>query len=374
MIEQEGTSVLADIPKTRDCTGILSADRVLIFTAQPPPGSKRRWQAALPFIAEEHTLTDPDDIHATHASGEVPGTIAVCVVTKSWLKQIISATAAAGLPLRRVVCETLLPALQADAWTLVWDGCSGFLRTSATTGIALDCGDQTTPPLSLTLSLTSQPPQLIELRLSGSETVAPQWDMAVPLVLGETWSWQHAAINGTTPNLLSGDLSPPLRLLDGLKKLRPALYILLAALFVEMTGSHIEWAMLSHEKTLLNQQIVKIYRATFGDENTLVDATLQMQRNLAALRHAAGVADNSDFLSLLDNSSQSLSSLGAGSIHSLSYESGKLELDLKLSNPAGLLAAEQQLKQNGLRVRTSDMHDSGDGTQAKLTLSAEGLR
>lgn len=65
---QQGLSPLASMPKTYHCIGILSADRVLMFTAPQPPGNQRRWQAALPFIAEEHALTDPDDIHAVPAT------------------------------------------------------------------------------------------------------------------------------------------------------------------------------------------------------------------------------------------------------------------------------------------------------------------
>ena len=374
---QQGVSPLALMPKTLDCIGIVAADRVLIFTTPKPPGAARRWQAALPFIAEEHTLTDPDDTHAVPATTTEAGTIAVSVMTKSWLKQIVTATKAAGLPLRRLVTESLMPALQADSWTLVWNGRNGFLRTSFTTGLALDNGSQDTPPLALILSLTAagvRAPLRIELRFaeSASQTVLPSWDLPVPLVLGETWDWQRAPISDVTPNLLWGDFTPPMRLFDGLPKLRPALFILLAAFAIEVIGTHIEWAMLASEKHALTLQAEHIFRGAFGDDSTLVDPPLQMQRNLAALRHTAGVADDADFISLLDTVTPSLGK--AGTVRGFNYESGKLELDLKLAKAADFETLEKKLQNSGLRVRTSDMHDMGDGTQAKLTLSLEGLR
>lgn len=376
---QEGLSPLALMPKTRDCTGILAADRVLIFTAPQPPGNKRRWQTALPFIAEEYALADPEDIHAVPGAASDIDKITVSVMTKPWLKQIVSATTAAGLPLRRLISESLIPPLQPDSWTLVWNGQNGFLRTSVTTGLALDCGTQQAPPLALLQSLADKDmhtPQQIELRLTESvpPTTLPSWELPVPLVSGEVWDWRRAPIPDEIPNLLWGNFTPPVRLFDGLHRLRPVMLILLAAFAIEVIGTHIEWSMLAHEKNSLTQNIERIFHSTFGDDSTLIDAPLQMQRNLASVRHAAGVPDDTDFLPLLDSIMPSLGTLNSGAVRGLNYESGKLELEIKLVNAAAFGSLEQRLKRNGLHVRTSDMHDSGDGIQSKLTLSLEGLR
>lgn len=365
---------MSAIPKARDCVGILAADRILIFTTPQPPGNRRRWQAALPFLAEEHTLTDPEDIHATPSPASEPGMIAVSVITKSWLKQIVSATTAAGLPLRRLIAETLMPDLPADSWTLVWNQHDGFLRTSLTTGLALDCGDSRTPPLALMLSLAAagvNAPRNIELRFTALPAELPSWDLPMPLVPGEQWDWRCAPISDAIPNLLWGDFTPPMRLFDGLSRLRPALWILLAAFIIEVAGTHIEWVMLAKEKHTLTQNVEQVFRSTFGDDSTLVDAPLQMQRNRAALRHEAGVIDDADFIPLLDTASPWLDNTA---VKNLSYESGKLEFDIKLAKAADFEKLEKNLQRSGLRVRTSDMHDLGDGTQAKLTLSLESLR
>lgn len=365
---QQGVSPLAAIPRHRECIGILAADRVLIFTTNKPPGNLRRWQAALPFIAEEHALTDPEDLHAVPAASDVADKITVSVISKSWLKQILSATA--GRPLRRLIAESLMPTLSDHSWTLVWDGQQGFLRTSMTTGMALDSGDQHTPPLALQLNLAAaglKAPAQIELRLSDTNTVAPDWSLPVPLISGDIWDWRCAPISDKTPNLLWGEFTPPIRLFDGLKKLRPALYILLAALIIEVAGTHMEWIMLAQEKHALVQQQQQIFRAAFGDDSTLVDAPLQIRRNLAALRHSAGVADDADFISLLDATAL-LPETGA-TLLGLNYESGKLELNLKLNDTAAFHSLEGE--HNGLRVHIGDKHELADGVEAKLTLSLE---
>lgn len=373
-LQEQGQSVLANMPKTSECIGIVAADRVLIFTSPKPPGSQRRWLAALPFIAEEHALTEPDELHAAYANSAESGQIAVSVMAKPWLRQIVTDATAAGLPLRRLIAESIMPALAADGWTLVWDGESGFLRTSNTTGLALDCGDQHTPPLALIQTLTAagtRAPCQIELRFmpSGQDGVLPAWDLPVPLVAGECWNWRDAPISETTPNLLCGDFSPSLRLFDALAKLRPLLFILIAAFLIEVAGTHLEWIKLAGEKRELTQTIEQRFRNAFGDDSTLVDAPLQMQRNLAGLRHAAGVVDETDFIALLDR----ITPLPAKSVHSLNYESGKLELDIKLASAAGFDKLEKTFNNKGLKVRSSDMHDLPDGRQGKLTITLEGL-
>lgn len=370
---QHGLSPLTQMPKSAACIGMLAADRVLTFTTAKPPGNKRRWQSALPFIAEEHSLTDPDELHVVPASGATPDTIAVSVITKSWLRQIVTAAADAGLPLRRLVAETLMPALPVDSWTLVWNGQHGFLRTSFTTGLALDSGNDQTPPQALLLSLAAAGtnlPQQIQLRFAGSATVLPSWDLSVPLLKGECWDWRCAPISAAVPNLLWGDFAPPIRLFDQLSRLRPSLFILLAVLTIEIIGTPIEWVQLAQEKRTLTQQIEKIFHHTFGDASTLVDAPLQMQRNLAALRHATGISDSTDFLPLLDSVAPSVGT----TVKSMNYESGKVTFDLKLEKSADVAVLEKKLRKRGLKVLSSEMHDLGDGIEVKLILSQEGMK
>jgi type II secretion system protein L len=376
-ILQQGVSPLSKIPRARDCVGILAADRVLIFTTQKPPGNKRRWQAALPFIAEEYTLTDPDDIHAVPIGADSDDMMNVLVVGKSWLGQILTATNAAGIQLRQVVAESLLPKLQPDSWTLVWNEHDAFLRTANGAAQVLDAGNWQTPPLALTLSLAKAAlplPKQIELRFSQEVLSAlPAWKLPVPLVMGERWDWRQAPLDGS-PNLLWGELTPSLRLFDGLAKLRPLLPILLVAFFIEVIASHLEWAVLARERNTLTIEIAKVFHSTFGEDSEMVDATLQMQRNLSLLRHTAGLVDDSDFLALLDRASQALATLKPEAIRSMSYESGKLELELKLTNAVEFQMLEQKFKKLGLIMRTGKMQSPGDGTQANITLFTESMR
>ncbi len=377
---QSGTAPLAALPKGHDCVAIVAADRLLNVAATLPPGGRRRWQAVLPFVVEEFTLTDPEDNHVVLGPALADGRRMLVVMDKPWLKRFVDAAHNAKLSLRRMVAETFLPVLKEGSWTLVWDGSSGFVKTDAASGIALDVGDANSSPLALRLSLDSAPqlPKKIELRFSHNVATEqrnmPQWgDVQTQLVAGADWDWRRAAIPEDALNLLWGDFTPRAKIQEWWPKLRPAAYLLLALLAVEIVGSNLEWAILVNEKSRVSREMQRTFRTTFGDTVTLVNAPLQMQRNLAELKHAAGVPDSGDFLPLLNLASYTLASLPAGSVAGMHYEAGRLDIDIKLARKADFAALKQSMQRSGLGVRMGEIRDLGNGAEARLSLLSEGM-
>lgn len=383
---QSGNDPLAALPKGTECVAIVAPDRVLCVSARLPPGSRRRWQAVLPFVAEEYTLPDPEDNHVVPGPALADGRIMLAVMDKPWLKHIVEACRTANLPLRRMIPETFLPALAPETWTLVWDGSSGFVCTGAANGMALDSGDVHTAPLALRLSLNSAQnnspaslPKKIEVRfpqhMPEAQCILPQWNgLPATLSAGPAWDWRRAAIPDDALNLLWGGFAPRARISEWWPKLRPAALILLAALGVEAIGANIEWAMLAHEKKTLTQDMERSFRSAFGEASTLVNAPLQMQRNLAELRHSAGLPDDGDFLPLLDAAAPTLAALPAGNVRGLHYESGRLDVDIKLARSSDFRDLRQRLQNKGLGVQLGDIHDTGNGAEARLTLLPAGGR
>jgi len=378
---QSGIAPLAALPKGHECVAIVAADRVMSIAVTLPPGGRRRWQTVLPYVAEEYTLADPEENHVVPGLAISDGRRMITVMDKSWLTHIVHAAQNARLSLRRMVAETFLPALASDCWTLVWDGSSGFVKTGAVSGTALDIGDANTPPLALRLSLdaATQVPKKIEIRfthdIAAEQRNVPQWaDLQLSLVAGADWDWRRAAIPEDALNLLWGNLAPRAKIQEWWPKLRPAAYLLLAVLALEIVGSNIEWALLLNEKSQLTKNMQRTFRATFGDAVALVNAPLQMQRNLAELRHAAGLPDAGDFLPLLNLASSSLTALPPGSMVAMHYEAGRLDIDIKLARKADFASLKQSMQSSGLGVRIGEIRDLGNGADAKLTLLPEGMQ
>lgn len=376
VVLHSGTDPLAALPKGHECIAIIAAERVLCIAAKLPPGSRRRWQAALPFVAEEHTLPDPEDNHVVPGPMLADGRMMLAVVDKAWLKRIIDSCRTAKLSVRRMLPETFLPTLAADTWVLVWDGSNGFIRTGVASGIALDSGDAASAPLALRLLLNAPPeslPKKIIVRfpqhVAQEQHNLPQWsDLVVPLAAGPVWDWRRATIIDSTLDLLWGDFAPRAKFREWWPNLRPAVLILLAVLAVETIGTNLEWALLAQEKNKLAREMERTFRTTFGATSVLVNAPLQMQRNVAQLRHGAGLPDNGDFLPLLDVAAPRLAELPPGSVRAMHYEAGRLDVDIKLSRSADFQVLQQHLQSKGLGVRVGDIQDSGNGAAARVTL------
>jgi len=366
------------MPKGHECVASVTSDRVLNIAATLPAGGRRRWQRVLPYVAEEYTLADHEENHVVAGPALADGRRMLAVVDKSWLKRLLSAAHSAKLSLRRLLAETFLPALSADSWTVVWDGSSGFVKTGHASGTALDTGDVGTLPLALRLSLDIAPqiPKIIEIRfahdISDELRNMPQWP-GLQLVAGADWDWRRANIPDDALNLLWGDFAPRAKIKAWWPKLRPAVFLLLAVLVVEVAGSNFEWALLLNEKAQQTKAMQRTFRATFGDAVALVNAPLQMQRNLAELRHVAGVPDAGDFLPLLGLASHSLASLPLGSVVAMHYEAARLDIDIRLARKDEFLKLKQDMQSNGLSVRIGEIRDLGNGAEARLSVLPEGM-
>lgn len=357
-ILQSGTGTLASIPKAGQCVAILAADRVLFVSARTPPGSRRQWQSALPYLVEGRTLPDPEENHVVLCGTADGGQAHLAVADKAWLRRVVEACRTAGLPLRYAWSEVRLLPHTASGWTLAWNGTTGFVRTGMSSGTALDAGDAETPPAALSLMLDDPElprPDTIQVRLmpaaSGAEAAMPHWqDFPVLLVQGEPWDWRRAPTPSSAGNLLAGEFAPPSRPMEWWPRLRPAAGIALLLLLVEMAGSNLQWAMMAHEQRTLQQQMAGSFRKAFGSQATLVNAPLQMQRGISDLRHEAGSLDSGDFLPLMDLSAAPLARLPLGSIRELYFEGGKLEVMVRINTQQELARLQQSLRTAGLDV------------------------
>lgn len=370
---QTGHDPLANLPNGYECIAILAPDRVLSIASTLPPGLKRRWRAALPFIAEEYTLTEPDNNHVVPGKMLEDGRTNLAVVDKTWLTQIIEACRSAKITLRRIIPETFMPPLETGSWTMIWDGQSGFLRTGMTSGLILD-GNDHTMPLGLQLQLrTATLPQKIVVSfppdtLSAAQPLPAWHDVPVPMVSGAAWDWRRAPIPPEAMNMLWGELAPSIRLKEWWPNVRPVVQLLLVLFLIEAIGTNIEWAQLTQERKVLTDNMQRSFRSAFGEGSTLVNAPLQMQRNLAEMRHAAGLPDEGDFLPLIKLAAVRLNELPAGSVKNLHYESGRLDVEIQLPRNEDFHKLHKALQKSGLQVRMSEIQNSNAGVQSRLTL------
>lgn len=370
-LRDSGCGTLASMPQADEAVVIVAADRVLATAALLPKLKRNKLETALPFALEDALLDDVGDAHVTPGTLLPDGRTVLYTVNKGWLARFIAAAEAAKLRVRRAVPELRLLPAKASEWSVAWDGARGFLATAEGLGGALDCGSEHAPA-ALQLRLQQGAPAALRLFALGSEVQAPRWGLQTPVIFEkQSFDWRRADIPADAPNLLWGKFAPPARIGELLPWLRPALMAALLLFTVEAVLSNLEWAVLAHEKRQLAAQMTETFRETFGADAVIVDAPLQMRRNLSRLRHATGTSDDADFLPLLEKFS---SASHGGNLRTLRYEEGKLDIEMTLPGQAALDALRQRIAETGLGMQVTDTQDAGSSITVQLRLSAGGAR
>ena len=363
-----GEGRLSEAPHRVDRIQLLiPAAQVRLTRVELPQGATG---PALAFAIEEETLGDPDAQRVTRIGAS--GTRAVlAVMAKESLKAWLAALDAQGCRDYELYSEILLLPWIPGQWSLAWDGREGFVRSGEFEGAATDCGDRRSPPLALRLMLEAAAkdgaaPEAIAIYLSANDAdttpdlTAWQAELGVALRLAGPWSWQAAPAEAGLPLERQ---RRPWRLPPGLLgRLRPAAWIVGLALAIHAVSLVVDWARLAGEQQHLRKRMVAQFRAAFPDAVAVVDPALQMQRKLADARHQAGLTDGGDFLPMLGSVAGAAKELPAGSLRVVSYESGRMSLEVA-TEAAAVRRLVTRLRRAGLNV------DSGAATAAATSRS-----
>lgn len=355
-----GEGRLADLPRQAERVQlVLPAAQVLIVRARIPAGARRRAGSLLAFAVEEKMAGEPDANQVSWL-GSAGESDLLAITSKQDLERWQHALDAVGMRVDEVQCETLLLPLETGEWSLAWNGREGYLRSGEFEGGATDCGDHTSPPLSLRLLLDEAKargatPAAIALYMTAPDETpdiaAWQRELGVNLRLAGTWDWRSA------PSDAGVSLVQPRRrwrfVPGAAKRLRPAAWILGAALALHAVALIASWTLLASEQRSLRQQMETRFRTAFPDALAVTDPALQMRRKLAEARHNAGMSDDGDFLPMIEQLSAATGALPAGTLQVVSYESGRMTLEFAAGQAEAARRIAALLIQAGLSVEIS---------------------
>ncbi len=352
-----GEGPLAQLPQRAERVQlVLPAAAVLITRAHLPQSARRHAGSVLAYAVEDETVGDPDASQVSWLGSAADADV-LAVAERKGLKAWGDALEAVGIRGYELHCETLMLPWMKGEWSLAWNGQEGFVRTSELEGGATDCGDPASPPVSLRLMLDEakargEAPAAIAVYATAPdaplELEAWQRALGVALRIGEPWDWRTAAPDA---GISLAQARTRWRLPPGtLGKLKPAAWILGAALAVHALALVVDWTRLASEQRSLRARMETRFRAAFPEAVAVADPALQMRRKLAEARHAAGQTDSGDFLPMITNVAAALKLAPPGGLRVASYESGRMTLELAGVGDAGIRRIVARLLQSGLQV------------------------
>lgn len=378
-----GEGLLTELPRRAERVQlVIPAAQVLILQTRLPPAARRHAGSVLPYAVEDKTVGEPDSNQVSWL-GTVDDNTAgendvLAAADKPGLMRWRAALNAAGVQGYEVHCETLLLPWVTGEWSLAWDGHEGIVRTGEFEGAATDCGDQESPPLSLHLMLKEAAarnamPTSIALytTLPDAAPDIEAWTRKLGITLRSagTWDWRTAPPDA---GISLTQERQRWRTFTGVTaRLRPAAWILGAALAIQAVALVIDWSLLAREQQTLRQQMESRFRATFPDAVAVVDPALQLRRKLAEAHHAAGQPDSGDFLPMIEQVAAATKELPAGSIRTVSYEGGRMTLELAAVDESSVHRIVARLLQSGLSVDTGAKTAPTSAPSTPSTASAQ---
>lgn len=318
-----------------------------------------RQRAVLEGLLEEQLLDDPTHLHfalAPHARAGIPVWVAVC--NKAWLRQAIDGLELAGLSLDRIVPETT-PTEQGaslcaigsaeEAW-LLHANTQGVTRWPLTAASVALLAWPSDAPLEAEPAVAARAEKLfgrsVTLLSPGQRAIdASQspWDLGQ---LGMSVSKQTRILKRTR-NALSMFATSP--------RWRPTRWGLWVLLAVNVVGLNVR--AFQERSAMLNQRqaMAAVVTETFPKVSVVVDAPIQMQREINALQIAKGQASGHSFESLLGVLMASLALPGqpTPTPSTIDFSNGQLQVTGLSVNPQTWAQAQLKLQAQGYLVRQS---------------------
>ena len=372
---------LAEVPSADEIILVLPVSRVGLVPAQLPAGPAGRLTKLAPFAVEDAVVTAPEELHVVVLDETHDGARLVAVLDRAWLASALSELESCGVSADRAIVESTLIGDHQGAWTVVWSGNGGFVSFGGVEAITIDTPLDGQTPFALKLAVDESrardrsPRQVRVLLADGA--VPPdvaRWreSLGVPVdVAGQWMPEEFDARTAACPDLLSRARASRWTGAERPARLRPAAILLGVIVAVHGLFTVGDWARLAYEAHELRRDMETQFRKAFPEAKAVVDPALQMRRNVADLRRAAGAADAADFVPMLVKLSPVLTTF-SGSPQSLKFERGEMVLQLPVSPEETHERLASRMRIPGLRVRIEGIVTGGAVPLATIRVAPDG--
>ena len=353
-----GSAPLALLPRAAEVVAVVPARMLSWHRIVLPKVNSARLRNALEGLLEERVLDDPQELHFALAPAVVPGFSAwVAVCDKAWLHAALHTFEAAGRPVTRVVPEYApLPLGSAPTLHAIGSFDSAWLVRCADDGVqTLPLGPASRGALGLdTESADEASLDSADIPLFAEPAVAALAEQ----VLGHKVQIEHSAQNLVSAARSNWDLAQFDLASTGNSRLvkraaqawaqwagsaawRPARWGLGVLLLAHLIGLN-AWAF--KERSALQAKSAEVrglLQKTFPKVPVVVDAPVQMEREVAGMRQASGAVSNRDLEPMLGAVAENAPTTRAPS--AIDFEANQLTIKGLQVPPADSAALVQRL-------------------------------
>ena len=375
-ILRAGMDNIAQLPVCNVTEVIVPGQLVSYMQITAPKVSDKKLIEILPFMIEDKLLTPPEDIH-TVITQRQNNIVTVAIIQKAWLQKLIQALASYHLNPKYIMPDFLLIAHATDTWAIAQKDNTLIVNTGPAQGFALTLADTAADTIINLLNMAlmqaepaAQPQQLLIYGEDLYNNIC-LWQPPFNISITQTnTAWKHN-IAPAGFNFMQHAFAPQSQMLQGLLKFKPALLTIAVIAALQFVFMCIDYAVKSQRSQQLDKQMVQIFKSTFPEASTIVDAPLQMHRKLEDMKFSSGERVSNDFIPLLAVISKSLGGLSAEKLTALDYQHGRLTLSIRAESATLLEAMRQKLLLAGVAATLENSRTVGTTTEAQLVIEQQ---
>lgn len=354
-ILRQGQALPDDLPAADRLILIFAASDVWTAEIPVPPLAKTKLRQALPHLVEDRLAGDPQQCHiATRAvAGRgTPPPQPVAAIDRPWFRHVLGVfSVQSHRRLHALAAQHCLPAGRAGEPALPGD--------TTMTAVAVETASPTDPTLAAiagnTCDITVRPanapgyglrlePASLPLWLAtagtGVRLLAPAAEAAaLAAATGQrvepldwpTWiaGTRAALASSSAVDLCQFEFAGEAGGARLWQAWRVPVALAAGLLLIQVIGMNAHWLMLRQQKNQLVAGMEQTLRDAFPHTPVIVDAPLQMRRQVEQLRLASGKTGPDDFLPLADRFAQAASTLPPDGLLALDYRGKTLRITLK---------------------------------------------
>lgn len=367
---------LAAIPKPDEETHVtvfVPATDVLLTEVTIPSRNRRQLASATPYALEDQMIDDVEDMHFALGNSDADGVTRVATVANNKLQQWLSCLADNNIKADVIYSEAQSLPVNDNSWSLLQLDERCVLRGYADQAYGLDCANLGSFVERMAANEDNLPADIHVISCAGDVTAQADFANALPLNVkhhdcpGDALvSLIEGSQSAPGINLLQGRFENRRPVLTGMRTWIPAVAMLFVWLGLQFGVLIADKLELSSQEEKLKKDIVALYKQAVPGAKRVVNARVQMQQQLEALK---GGGSQSGFLDLLARGGEVFSKTTGVVLNSISYRDGSMDIALTLTDLQGLDSIKQSLIDKlGVEVDIQSATPKGKIIEARLRI------
>ena len=372
--------VVAETPMNDGATsvaevvGLVSNEHILSLQCDVPGRRAGQLRQALPYVVEEFTAVDIEDLHIAHGTIKAGAPVRCCVVAKPLLEDWLASLAQAGIAPQCLVAESELLPREPGALSVLFDGDAVLMRSAREAA--------TLERANLLMALATIGDEQVRL-LNGSlsDLERSQFD-------GEVEEAPGAPLNGVGQdaleylagrwprrsdviNLLQGDYRSEPSVRPGRAKWRGIAALAGLWLLVVLGATIAEGWWSSRKADALEASALSLYRDIYPEDKSVTAQSLRRRLN-ARLGESAGLDGGGSAVSLIDLLGHMASVIKPSmTVASIDYNERRAEFQAELivRRYADADQVLEAIAERGLEAEISSAEQVEGGVSARFRLS-----